>query len=202
MEILLMLGDASRLVNEGLVAFQDAIASPQFLRPALLSCRTKLTVKAFLPQMMKRGHGHIVTIAGSLGLLAAGCLEGYCASQFAVVGFHEALSHELKAKRVNSVKTTLVCPYFIDTGMFHGCGIRQELKSLLSPLKPDRFVKTAVQGILRNQHMICIPRVIYLAAVSKHLLPWDAQVLIQRFLGLDKCIPQKAICYHSAVRKC
>ncbi|XP_072852975.1 retinol dehydrogenase 10 isoform X3 [Pogona vitticeps] len=179
------------------------------------------TVKAFLPQMIKRGHGHIVTIAGSLGLFATGYLEDYCASQFAVVGFHEALSHELKVKRIDSVKTTLVCPYFIDTGMFHGCGIRQELEGLLSPLKPDHFVKTAVQGILRNQHMICIPRVIYFVAISKNftnagtenlcrllhrqqasLLPWDVQVLIQNFLGLDKCIPQKATYHHSAARRC
>ncbi|XP_020635210.2 retinol dehydrogenase 10 isoform X2 [Pogona vitticeps] len=199
-------GHVSILVNNaGIVSGKSILQCPdeQLERTMRTNCHAHFwTVKAFLPQMIKRGHGHIVTIAGSLGLFATGYLEDYCASQFAVVGFHEALSHELKVKRIDSVKTTLVCPYFIDTGMFHGCGIRQELEGLLSPLKPDHFVKTAVQGILRNQHMICIPRVIYFVAISKNLLPWDVQVLIQNFLGLDKCIPQKATYHHSAARRC
>ncbi|XP_042320647.1 retinol dehydrogenase 10-like [Sceloporus undulatus] len=189
-------GDVTILINNaGIVAGMPILQCPdeQMERTMRTNCHAHFwTVKAFLPQMIKRGHGHIVTIAGSLGLFATGCLEVYCASKFAVVGFHEALSHELKAKRIDSVKTTLVCPYFIDTGMFHCCGIRRELKALLPPIKPDHFVKAAMQGILRNQHMICVPRVMYFGAISKNLLPWDVQVLIQKFLGLDRCIPQKA----------
>uniref|UniRef100_A0A8D2IZV5 Uncharacterized protein n=1 Tax=Varanus komodoensis TaxID=61221 RepID=A0A8D2IZV5_VARKO len=156
---------------------------------------------AFLPHMIGRDHGHIVTVAGSFGLFATGCLEDYCASKFAVVGFHEALSHQLKAKRISGVKTTLVCPYFIDAGMFHGCRIRQELETLLFPLRLGHFVEEAMQGILHNQHMICVPRVIYFAAILKNLLPWDVQVLIQKFLGLDTCLPQKAAKFSSKKMK-
>ncbi|XP_062976480.1 retinol dehydrogenase 10-like [Elgaria multicarinata webbii] len=198
-------GDVTILVNNaGVVAGTPILQCPdeQLERTMKTNCHAHFwTVKAFLPQMIKRGNGHIVTIAGSFGLFATGCLEDYCASKFAVVGFHEALSHELKAKRINGVKTTLVCPYFINTGMFHSCRIRRELEALLSPLKPGDFVEAAMQGILRNQHMICIPRVMYLAAIAKNLLPWDAQVLIQKFLGLDKCLPQKAATCHNLARR-
>jgi len=41
------------------------------------------------------------------------------------VGFHESLAHELLTEEdVDGVKTTLVCPYVVDTGMFDGCRIR------------------------------------------------------------------------------
>lgn len=40
------------------------------------------------------------------------------------MGFHESLSHELKAAEKDGIKTTLVCPYLVDTGMFRGCRIR------------------------------------------------------------------------------
>uniref|UniRef100_I3J8N8 Retinol dehydrogenase 20 n=1 Tax=Oreochromis niloticus TaxID=8128 RepID=I3J8N8_ORENI len=77
------------------------------------------TVKAFLPQMKAQNHGHIVTIASVLGLFST----DYCASKFAAVDFHESLAHELLAEEVEGVKTTLVCPYIVDTGMFEGCKI-------------------------------------------------------------------------------
>ena len=50
--------------------------------------------------------------------------KDYCASKFAAVGFHESMAHELLAEEVDGVKTTLVCPYIVDTGMFKGCKIR------------------------------------------------------------------------------
>lgn len=50
--------------------------------------------------------------------------QDYCASKFGAVGFHESLSHELKAAEKDGIKTTLVCPYLVDTGMFRGCRIR------------------------------------------------------------------------------
>ncbi|XP_077192465.1 retinol dehydrogenase 10-like [Paroedura picta] len=187
------IGDVTILVNNAsMVAGKPILQCPDELLEGTMrtNCHAHFwTVKAFLPQMIKKGHGHIVTIAGSLGLFATGCMEGYCASKFAVVGFHEALSHELKAKGADGVKTTLVCPYFGDTV---GCfGSRQELEAVISPINPSCCVKSVIQGILRNQHMICFPRVMYFAMISKNFLPRDVQVLVQKFLGLDKYIPQK-----------
>lgn len=107
--------------------------------------------KAFLPHMKARNHGHIVTVASALGLFSTACVEvrrtgshstrssgapslkrdsfipssqDYCASKFGAVGFHESLTHELLAENLDGIKTTLVCPYIVDTGMFAGCEIR------------------------------------------------------------------------------
>lgn len=77
------------------------------------------TVKAFLPTMIEKDHGHIVTIASMAGYVGIAKLIDYCSSKFAAVGFDEALRLELEMMGVENVQTTVICPYFIQaTGMF------------------------------------------------------------------------------------
>ena len=47
-------------------------------------------------------------------------LADYCASKFAAVGFDESLRFELQALGKTGINTTVVCPFFINTGMFDG----------------------------------------------------------------------------------
>lgn len=44
----------------------------------------------------------------------------YCASKFAAIGFAESIDMEMRVLRKTGVKTTIVCPFFINTGMFDG----------------------------------------------------------------------------------
>ena len=45
----------------------------------------------------------------------------YCSSKFAAVGIDDALKVELKVQGHDDyIKTTVVCPYYISTGMFAG----------------------------------------------------------------------------------
>jgi all-trans-retinol dehydrogenase (NAD+) len=60
-----------------------------------------------------------VTIASIAGILGVNGLADYCASKFGAVGFDESLRMELGNLK-SKVKTTCICPYYIDTGMFHG----------------------------------------------------------------------------------
>ena len=79
--------------------------------------------------MMTRNHGHIVTIASSAGITGVTGLADYCASKFAAVGFDESLRQELYAQKKDGVHTTVVCPYYINTGMFDGVVTRYILIS-------------------------------------------------------------------------
>ncbi|XP_005724553.1 retinol dehydrogenase 10-A isoform X2 [Pundamilia nyererei] len=112
----------------------------------------------------------------------------YCASKFAAVGFHESLAHELLSEEVEGVKTILVCPYIVDTGMFEGCKIREEVELLLPPLEPQYCVEQAMNAILVNQPLVCIPRLTYLPVLFRALLPWESNVTAYRFMGSDKCM--------------
>ena len=86
--------------------------------------RLPQTVKAFLPAMVARNHGHVVTVASSAGLLGVTGLADYCSSKFGAVGFEESLRLELQELGADGVHSTVVCPYLISTGMFEGCQVR------------------------------------------------------------------------------
>lgn len=56
--------------------------------------------KAFMRDMMKNNHGHIVTVASVAGLLGTYNCTDYSATKFAAIGFHESLFTELKVRRL------------------------------------------------------------------------------------------------------
>ena len=79
------------------------------------------TLKAFLPDMISQKNGHIVNVASLAGHAGQKKLVDYCSSKFAAVGLDEALKIELKVMGHDKyINTTVVCPYFISTGMFDG----------------------------------------------------------------------------------
>ena len=70
--------------------------------------------------MIENNHGHIITVASAAGLFGVAGLVDYCASKFGAVGIHESLTSELNTTGKDGVHTTVVCPFYIDTGMFDG----------------------------------------------------------------------------------
>ena len=65
--------------------------------------------------------GHLVNVASLAGHSGTNKLVDYCASKFAAVGLDEALRVELFVQgHSDYVKTTVICPYYISTGMFAG----------------------------------------------------------------------------------
>ncbi|KAL4624593.1 retinol dehydrogenase 10-B-like isoform X1, partial [Arapaima gigas] len=185
-------GHIDMLVNSaGVVSGHHLLECPDELieRTMLVNCHAHFwTTKAFLPKMLEVNHGHIVTVAHSLGLFSTAGMEDYCASKFGVIGFHESLSHELKAAEKDGIKMTLVCPSLVDKNMFKGCQNRKEMALLLPPLQPEYCVKQAMRAILTDQPMICMPRIMYMMTFMKTILPFDAVVSMYRFLGVDKCM--------------
>lgn len=114
--------------------------------------------KAFLPDMIKRGNGHIVTIASAAAFLGTPRLSDYCASKSAVAAFDESLRNEMKQRRY-PIKTTLVCPFYVDTGMFSG--VRTRFRWLLPILKPEKVVERTIRAIQRGQTRLIMPWFIY-----------------------------------------
>lgn len=67
------------------------------------------TTRAFLPSMLKRDYGHIVTISSAGGIIGGSNLTDYSATKFATFGFNEALRVELRnmghtTKRIRNVR--------------------------------------------------------------------------------------------------
>ncbi|TRZ06048.1 hypothetical protein HGM15179_021059, partial [Zosterops borbonicus] len=117
-------GDVSILINNaGIVIGKRFLDSPDPLLEKTMDVNTVAhfwTYKAFLPAMIAANHGHLVSIASCAGLCGGNQLSDYCASKFAAIGFAESIDMEMRVLRKTGVKTTIVCPFFINTGMFDG----------------------------------------------------------------------------------
>ncbi|MDR2312935.1 MAG: SDR family oxidoreductase [Spirochaetaceae bacterium] len=139
------------------------------------------TVKAFLPSMLERGRGHIVTIASAAGLIGVRGLADYSVSKFAAIGFDESLRMELRRVK-SAVKTTVVCPFFIDTGMFRGVKTRFPL--LLPILKSGDAAARIVRAVLKNKKRLIMPRFVH-AVLWLRILPLGILDAVADFFGIN-----------------
>jgi len=139
------------------------------------------TAKAFLPRMIERDHGHVVTIASASGYVGVAKLADYAASKWAAIGFDESLRMELK-KRKAHVRTTVVCPYFINTGMF--AGVKTRFPRLLPILDEREVAERTLHTIERDRARLVMPRRLALVP-SMRLLPIGAFDAIASFLGVN-----------------
>lgn len=178
-------GDVSILINNaGIVIGKRFLDSPDSLVEKTMEVNTMAhfwTYKAFLPAMIAANHGHLVSIASSAGLCGVSQLSDYCASKFAAVGFAESIDMEMRTLRKTGVKTTIVCPYVINTGMFDG--IKSKWPHVLPILDPEYVAERIITAIRQNQEMLFISRIIYVLCFLKSFLPVKASVLLLDYFG-------------------
>jgi all-trans-retinol dehydrogenase (NAD+) len=146
------------------------------------------TVRALLPAMIARGRGHVVTIASAAGLAGTSRLTDYCASKFAAVGFDESLRLELKRLGL-PIRTTVVCPYYVDTGMFRG--VRTRFPWLLPILRPDYVAARILSAIQGDRRRLVLPRFV-MAVLLARVLPLDLFDGLMRFFGVDRSMDEFA----------
>jgi NAD(P)-dependent dehydrogenase (short-subunit alcohol dehydrogenase family) len=70
----------------------------------------------FVPLLVAKGSGHVVTTASLVGLVRTTYVGAYAATKFGVIGLSESLAAEL-AERAPGVKVTVACPGLIRTPM-------------------------------------------------------------------------------------
>merc|ERR1712179_101414 len=146
------------------------------------------TIKAFLPDMLERRQGHVVNIASLAGHSGTPKLVDYCASKFAAVGIDEALRVELFAQgHSDYIKTTVVCPYYISTGMFAGV-----VSKVVPILEPEYVADRAVAATLTNQEVLLLPWWSMFLISLKALLPSPAFIKLSNAFGLNTSMDEFA----------
>jgi len=171
-----LLGDETAYVtmlinNAGIVSGKKLLNSADHMMSLTMDVNATAhfwTLKSFLPAMMQHNRGHIVTIASGAGLTGAAGLVDYCASKHAAVGLTESILMEIYQQNRN-VNVTLVCPYFIDTGMFKG--VKSKYQWLMPIITPADMTERIVKGILTNEYQILYPRVFGLMIFLKGFFP-------------------------------
>jgi NADP-dependent 3-hydroxy acid dehydrogenase YdfG len=145
--------------------------------------------KAFLPHLKKEPEGHIVNISSINGIIPNPYNAPYCATKFAVKGFSETLSQEMKG---TSVGVTCVHPGGIGTDIIRNARIRRHINpnkthdDLVTIFDkrgvrntPDFAARTIISGIEKNKQRV--------------LIGGDAKILD----GMTRLFPTGAIRYLS-----
>ena len=114
--------------------------------------------QAFLPHMLERGSGHIANVSSIFGLIGVPSQSAYNAAKYGVLGFTEALRHEMDGKDIG---VTCIHPGGINTNIVRHARIAQGPDAeaqreeaivkfqQLTRTQPDGAARIILKGIAR-----------------------------------------------------
>lgn len=105
-----------------------------------------LVMRAFLPGMLRRRSGHLVSIGSVAGRVPLPGNGAYSASKYGLRGLHEVLSEEVRG---TGVRATLVEPSATDTPLWDPVDpdARPDLPSRVEMLRPEDVARAVVYAI-------------------------------------------------------
>ncbi|GMF25215.1 unnamed protein product [Phytophthora fragariaefolia] len=137
------------------------------------------TVRAFLPDMVKRNRGHIVCIGSAGSLFGFPNMVDYGTTKFASYGLICHLRQELRSMGKYGINLTVVCPSFIKTGMFEGVRVPM----FTTWLSPEYAADQVVKAVRRNQWRLLMPSIVGLLALVVALTPISFYDFMMRITG-------------------
>ena len=124
------------------------------------------TARAFLPEMIKIGRGHIVNISSASSLMANPRMSVYAGSKWAITGWSESLRLELEETGKDLYVTT-VQPSYVKTKMFEGA-----TAPLLTPiLEPEYITDKIIEAVKLNKIWVREPFMVKLIPLLKGIMP-------------------------------
>lgn len=142
--------------------------------------------QAFLPAMIARGSGHIANVSSIFGLIGVPTQSAYNAAKFGVLGFGEALRHEVKEQGIG---VSTIHPGGINTNIVRHARFQQgpEMEAereeaiqrfaQFTMTQPEGAAKTIIKGIKRNKARILI-------GPDAHLVDWVRRLFPTHYLRL------------------
>src|SRR5215211_6297355 len=126
--------------------------------------------KSFLPAMIKNKRGHIVNVASLAASFGIPCMAAYCGSKFAMLGFSESLSYELKHTNVG---VTVVSPIAVKTNFFDNESFKGKMPHRLGyVLEPKTVSKAILKAAYSKRIEIVVPFFVRSAVWLKHTFPY------------------------------
>lgn len=136
------------------------------------------TTKGFLPHMLEKKDGHIVTIASTMGSFAAAEMVPYCASKGGAVLFGEALRMELMG---TGVSTSTIMPWHIDTAMFKGLGLPWITRLVTPTLKVEYVADQIVTAVKHKKRQVIMPYILWYIYLLRAVAPvWLFDIVAYR----------------------
>jgi len=141
------------------------------------------TTAAFLPGMLERDTGRVVTIASAAGLAGSSKLTDYSGSKFAAAGFMESLRAELR-DMASSVSCLTVYSFYINTGMFDGVKSGSPLLAIQNQETATARILDAIETTKRE---LLLPGMVYSVRIFR-LLPAAVFDWIADAFGINKAM--------------
>ncbi|KAJ5166374.1 short-chain dehydrogenases/reductase [Penicillium canariense] len=115
------------------------------------------TVKEFLPAMIQKDHGHIITLASVASFITVGELTPYCCSKAAALAFHEGLTQEIRHwYKSQRIRTSIIHPFWVRTPLIDNLLKEGNVKT---PMMSPKDVSSAVvkQIVSQNGGQVILP---------------------------------------------
>ena len=135
-------------------------------------------MRAAIPRMKARGHGHVVNVASMAGKVPVPYAAVYTATKHAVVGLTEAVRAEL---RDTGVELSYVMPIPVRTELISGA----TMMKWPPPVRPEDVASAIVDATRRRRIDVFVPGFQRLVAALPIVLPRFMAEGLARTLGLD-----------------
>jgi short-subunit dehydrogenase len=146
--------------------------------------------RAFLPDMLRRGSGHVLNVTSPVCFFAWPGASAYGSARWAMRGFTELLRADVAGTRL---KVTLVCPGLIDTPYFeHNPGSQERIPGigrLFRTLQPEEVAEAMVRAVERGQRDVVLPYLLKQTLLLQRVAPWFIEWLVRR-TGYQRPGPQ------------
>ena len=142
--------------------------------------------QAFLPHFIAKNSGHVANVSSIFGLIGIPTQSAYNAAKFAVLGFSEALRHEMRETGVN---VSTIHPGGINTNIVRHARFQQgpdadteheeaiERFAQFTMTQPEGAAKVIMKGIRKNKARILI-------GPDAHLVDWVRRIFPASYLKL------------------
>ncbi|XP_067213528.1 short-chain dehydrogenase/reductase family 16C member 6-like isoform X2 [Linepithema humile] len=142
------------------------------------------TLRAFLPSMIEKNHGHVVAVSSLLAIVMLMYATVYSSTKIAVRAFMESLNEELRisSKGKSLIKFTTVFPTVVFNGMLKKPIVK--FPSLISPLLPKEVASLIIDAQRENCRERNIPSYLSpLLTILKNLPIKAQECLKDAFIG-------------------
>lgn len=151
------------------------------------------TIRAFLPDMLEKNHGHIVSVSSAMAWTGVANLSDYCATKAAVQSLHESLRFEIERSKGPLVRSTIISPGLIQSPMFKGIrygGIAPFVAPVIEPIAVAKKIIAALD-VYESQD-ICIPTYSSLSGLGRFVPFSLVQLTHWLFQADDAMVPMTA----------
>ncbi|KAJ5691674.1 hypothetical protein N7488_012409 [Penicillium malachiteum] len=137
-----------------------------------------LTVREFIPAMIRANHGHVITVASMASFVGLVEIADYSCSKASALAFHESLRQELRHYyNAPGVRTSIIHPYWVRTPMIKVLTDHEQYYG--EPIMTVQTVSDAIckQVLTQNSGQIVVPGRLAIASMLRGLPVWVQEIL-------------------------